>query len=217
MRTFKPSGCLFPNVRTLNLTPNDIPNRNCTIHIAKTKALISFTVAAKLICVFVFTYADCWFSHAGSSSFQTEVIFHVIVKFLLYQFLIIFIIHHFSESTNTTHLLLHNSSFSLQSHVRFLFVPESPLIFVFDVENFSVSILLYLFLSFIILAGLLSGLVIALKKANYLCLHMSLQTCKMLFLFVCLLLLFFFFIVKYIFTCCWKTFYREWDRKHFVF
>ena len=30
---------------------------------AKTKALISFAVTAKLICVFVFAYADCWFSH----------------------------------------------------------------------------------------------------------------------------------------------------------
>ena len=25
--------------------------------------LISFAVTAKLICVFVFTYVDCWFSH----------------------------------------------------------------------------------------------------------------------------------------------------------
>ena len=33
------------------------------IHVAKTQALISFPVTAKLICVFVFTYADCWFSH----------------------------------------------------------------------------------------------------------------------------------------------------------
>ena len=30
---------------------------------AKTKALISFAVTAKLICVFVFAYAQCWFSH----------------------------------------------------------------------------------------------------------------------------------------------------------
>ena len=30
---------------------------------SKTKALISFAVTAKLICVFVFAYADCWFSH----------------------------------------------------------------------------------------------------------------------------------------------------------
>ena len=30
---------------------------------AKTKVLISFAVTAKLICVFVFAYADCWFSH----------------------------------------------------------------------------------------------------------------------------------------------------------
>ena len=30
----------------------------------KTKALISFAVTAKLICAFVFAYANCWFSHA---------------------------------------------------------------------------------------------------------------------------------------------------------
>ena len=29
----------------------------------KTKALISFAVTAKLICVFIFAYAKCWFSH----------------------------------------------------------------------------------------------------------------------------------------------------------
>ena len=27
----------------------------------KTKVLISFAITAKLICVFVFAYADCWF------------------------------------------------------------------------------------------------------------------------------------------------------------
>ena len=31
--------------------------------VAKTKALISFTVTAKLICIFVFTYENCWFPH----------------------------------------------------------------------------------------------------------------------------------------------------------
>ena len=36
--------------------------RNCTIRVAKTKARISFAVTAKLICDFVFAYADCWFS-----------------------------------------------------------------------------------------------------------------------------------------------------------
>ena len=40
--------------------------RNCTICVAKTKALISFAVTAKLICVFVFAYADCWFSHEAA-------------------------------------------------------------------------------------------------------------------------------------------------------
>ena len=33
---------------------------------AKTKALIRFAVIAKLICAFVFAYADCWFSHAAA-------------------------------------------------------------------------------------------------------------------------------------------------------
>ena len=35
----------------------------CTIRIAKTKALISFAVTAKLICVFVFAYEKIRFSH----------------------------------------------------------------------------------------------------------------------------------------------------------
>ena len=33
---------------------------------AKTKALISFAVTAKLICVFVYAYAKNWFSHEES-------------------------------------------------------------------------------------------------------------------------------------------------------
>ena len=36
---------------------------DCTIRIAKTKALISFAVTAKLICVFVFAHARNRFSH----------------------------------------------------------------------------------------------------------------------------------------------------------
>ena len=39
---------------------------NCTICVAKTRALISFAVTAKLICAFVFVYADCLFSHAAA-------------------------------------------------------------------------------------------------------------------------------------------------------
>ena len=38
--------------------------RKCAICVAKTRALISFAVTAKLICAFVFAYADCWFFHA---------------------------------------------------------------------------------------------------------------------------------------------------------
>ena len=36
---------------------------DCTILVAKTKALISLTVTAKLICAFVFAYAKSRFSH----------------------------------------------------------------------------------------------------------------------------------------------------------
>ena len=36
---------------------------NCTIRVAKTKALISFAVTAKLVCAFIFAYARCLFSH----------------------------------------------------------------------------------------------------------------------------------------------------------
>ena len=37
--------------------------RDCTIGVAKTKALISFAVTAKMICVFVFAYAKSRISH----------------------------------------------------------------------------------------------------------------------------------------------------------
>ena len=37
--------------------------RNCTIYVVKTKALISCTVTAQLICIFVFAYAKSKFSH----------------------------------------------------------------------------------------------------------------------------------------------------------
>ena len=40
--------------------------RGCTIRVAKTKALISFAVTAKLICVFVFAYAKIRFSHVAA-------------------------------------------------------------------------------------------------------------------------------------------------------
>ena len=40
------------------------------IRVAKTKALISFAVTAKLICAFVFTYAECWFSHEAAEIYD---------------------------------------------------------------------------------------------------------------------------------------------------
>ena len=40
--------------------------KKCTIRVSKTKALIIFAVAAKLMCIFVFAYADCWLSHEAT-------------------------------------------------------------------------------------------------------------------------------------------------------
>ena len=54
--------------------------RNCTIRVAKTKALISFAVTAKLICVFVFAYANCWFSHAQAQMNISEASWPILIK-----------------------------------------------------------------------------------------------------------------------------------------
>ena len=43
--------------------------RYCTIQVAKTKALISFAVPKKLICVFVFAYAKHRFSDDAAQIF----------------------------------------------------------------------------------------------------------------------------------------------------
>ena len=48
--------------------------RNCTTRVAKTKALISFVVTAKLICNFVFAFKDCWFSHGAA-----QMVFYVTI------------------------------------------------------------------------------------------------------------------------------------------
>ena len=46
--------------------------RDCTIRVAKTKALISFVVTMKLICAFVFAYAKRRFSHDGAHIFHVH-------------------------------------------------------------------------------------------------------------------------------------------------
>ena len=43
------------------------------MYVAKTKALISFTVTAKLICAFVFAYANRWFSHDAAHLLKLNV------------------------------------------------------------------------------------------------------------------------------------------------
>ena len=46
--------------------------RKCTIRVAKTKALLSFAVTAKLICAFVFAYADCFTVFPCGGSYYLE-------------------------------------------------------------------------------------------------------------------------------------------------
>ena len=51
---------------------------NCTTHVAKTKALISFTVTAKLICASVFACAECWFSHNMAQTLNLHFILDIL-------------------------------------------------------------------------------------------------------------------------------------------
>ena len=51
--------------------------RNCTIYVAKTKALISLAVTAKLICAFVFSYAKIRFSHDAAQLFYNGVFIYI--------------------------------------------------------------------------------------------------------------------------------------------
>ena len=44
----------------------------------KTKALISCAVTAQLICVFVFAYANCWFSYVKALNESMELHFNEI-------------------------------------------------------------------------------------------------------------------------------------------
>ena len=56
--------------------------RDSTIRVAKPKTLISCAVTAQLICVFVFAYADCWFSHAAAqidTENKHDVLAHLVV------------------------------------------------------------------------------------------------------------------------------------------
>ena len=51
--------------------------------VAKTKALISFTVTAKLICVFVFAYAKSRFSHNAAQIMLSITLSHFIFLLVL--------------------------------------------------------------------------------------------------------------------------------------
>ena len=60
--------------------------RDCTIRVAKTKALISFAITAKLICVFVFAYTKSRFSHKETQIIVVEKVSEIIDLILHYFF-----------------------------------------------------------------------------------------------------------------------------------
>ena len=59
-------------------------SRDCTIRVAKTKALISFAVTVKLIFVFLFAYAKSQFSHneAQRTTYVGDQFFRILELFL---------------------------------------------------------------------------------------------------------------------------------------
>ena len=61
------------------------------MRVAKTKALISFAVTSKLICVFVFVYADCWFSHEAARMFYIGLNLELIYEGLCGTFYTLFL------------------------------------------------------------------------------------------------------------------------------
>ena len=78
------------------------------MYVAKTKALISFTVTAKLICIFVYTYANCWFPHDVDVLFYFFYLFTYLIYLCIYLFIIFVDILEFPsmivESSNTANI-----------------------------------------------------------------------------------------------------------------
>ena len=69
---------------------------------AKTKALISFAVTTKLICTFVFAYANCWFSHEVAHTIYCGLRFKLQVR-------VVYIYGHISYMDETQELQIINS------------------------------------------------------------------------------------------------------------
>ena len=72
----------------LRLEISDLRRRgiHCTIRVAKTKALISFAVTAKLVCVFIFAYAHNE-AHMGHDHMVSRMFcIHVLILHEVYEF-----------------------------------------------------------------------------------------------------------------------------------
>ena len=63
LRGFRPDCTIIEDGKRLVISDLGIRGIVRTIHVAKTKTLISFAVTAKLICVFVFAHTKSRFSH----------------------------------------------------------------------------------------------------------------------------------------------------------
>ena len=89
---------LFPSFHIFLLKNLFLLSRPTPIYVAKTKALISFAVTTKLICVFVFVNAKSWFSYdrahiifssvwvAEWPPFGKELLTHLTIIYVLFVF-----------------------------------------------------------------------------------------------------------------------------------
>ena len=81
--------------------------------------LISFAFTVKLICAFVFAYADCWFSHAAAH-------IHISPEYLLYYYLPVFMMGEIqflaSISQEMLVIFVSDCNFSFIEHVLVAFM-----------------------------------------------------------------------------------------------
>ena len=94
---------------------------DCTIHVAKRKALISCALTAQLICAFVFAYSDCWFSDAAAHMVTLTLACTVATDFSL-----------FTEGTNNANNKMKSDTIAIFSAtaIRHVF-SEASVFFIF--------------------------------------------------------------------------------------
>ena len=84
---------------------------DCAIRVAKTKALISFAVTAKLICAFAFAYAKSRFSHDAA-----QIVFKLL--FLFMEYCLLFILYRLPHFVFIEYNAVINASGAIVKHYK---------------------------------------------------------------------------------------------------